>query len=136
MRILLVLFTVGLFSVQANTSNWVWMSNSTDVAQMYIDVDSIRPYKEGDAKNSKDNYKSAFIEFVFAGPVVNDITRMIFLYVVNCDQNKLIVLDGISFDSKNNQVVGQSGDILSDSDMITVFPKTPVANIHSLICSK
>ncbi len=131
------LFIIGLLGIQANASNWVGIQNSLDATfKSYIDLDSIRSYKEGDAENSKDNYRSAFIEFNIESinSYDNEVVRIMNLYVVNCDKNKLIILDSISFDAQDNIVVPQREVILSDTDMRTVFPKTKVAYIYNLMC--
>ena len=139
MKKLFTLFIAALLAFQANASNWVGLRNLPDTpVKSYIDLDSIRPYKEGDAKNSKDNYRQAFIEHDLSHmPLPGiEVVRIMSLYVVNCDQNKLTVLDSMSFDAGDHIVVPQKRSILSDSDMQTVFPKTKVAYIYTLMCSE
>ena len=138
MRKTFALFIIGFLGIQANASNWVGLQNSSDVPiKSYIDLDSIKPYKDGDAKNSKDNYRSAFVEIDLSQSIFSnlEVVRIMSLHVVNCDQNKMIRLDSMSFDAEDNIVVPQKGNILHDSDMEVVFPKTHMAYTYSLMCS-
>lgn len=133
---IIAILCVGALSMPASAVNWVDLGKSTDRnLQMFIDIDSIRPYKMN--SYSRDEYVSAFVQHTF---INNHELRKKgqyytkYLMVADCNKKSLGNAAGISYGFKDEVVDSYQDKYFTAAKLDIVFPETMGEPVLEYMC--
>ena len=135
-KILVTILCFGVFSLSANAVNWIDLGKSSDKQlQIFIDSDSIRPYKIN--SYSRDEYVSAFTQntYINNNPIrKKGVYYTKFLTIADCNNRSTGYAAYIEYGFKDEVISSHQSRNFTASDLSIAFPETFAESLLEFMC--